>query len=307
MNPVGWSAIWQLLSQTHVSFDSTIPHLGLYCICKYANWSTWSQWLSLKELNESHSVVSDSWWPHGLYRSWNSPGQNTGEGSLSLLQGIFLTRGLNPGLPHCMRILYQLSHKGSTREATKEGLKISNIPNAHQQGSVKANYSTCGHEWNHHAIIIKNEGGISELLWGNLQDSIIKWGKKRSIAVCVICHFLCLYSKKKKSLFFSLHAQKEVLRTVMGDRDRRGAFHLNSLCFGFNHMNEVPCHNIWYLNKQKQRERTVAVLGPQPCEVDICSWTQPGLGGRRRAASETEGGSVPTVWFVQEVNSQQAE
>ena len=34
-------------------------------------------------------------------------------GSLSLLQGIFPTQGLNPGLPHCWRILYQLSDKGS--------------------------------------------------------------------------------------------------------------------------------------------------------------------------------------------------
>ena len=33
--------------------------------------------------------------------------------SLSLLQGIFPTHGLNPGLSHCRRILYQLSHKGS--------------------------------------------------------------------------------------------------------------------------------------------------------------------------------------------------
>ena len=40
---------------------------------------------------------------------WNSPGQNTGVGSLSLLQGIFPTQGSNPGLPHCRRILYQLS------------------------------------------------------------------------------------------------------------------------------------------------------------------------------------------------------
>ena len=42
--------------------------------------------------NESHSVVSDSLWPHGLYSPWNSPGQNTGVGSLSLLQGIFRTQ-----------------------------------------------------------------------------------------------------------------------------------------------------------------------------------------------------------------------
>ena len=52
---------------------------------------------------------------HGLYSSWNSPGQNTGMGNLSLLQGIFPTEGSNPGLLHCRRILYQLSHKGSPK------------------------------------------------------------------------------------------------------------------------------------------------------------------------------------------------
>ena len=61
----------------------------------------------------SCSVVSNSLQPHGLYSPWNSPGQNTGVGSLSLLQGIFPTQGSNPGLPHCRWILYQLSHKGS--------------------------------------------------------------------------------------------------------------------------------------------------------------------------------------------------
>ena len=63
--------------------------------------------------SESRSVVSDSLWPHGLYRPWHSPGQNTGVGGRSLLQGIFPTQGLNPGLPHCRQILHQLSHKGS--------------------------------------------------------------------------------------------------------------------------------------------------------------------------------------------------
>ena len=45
---------------------------------------------------------------------WNSPGQNTGAGSLSLLQGIFLGIG-NPGFPHCRCILYQLNHQGSPK------------------------------------------------------------------------------------------------------------------------------------------------------------------------------------------------
>ena len=65
--------------------------------------------------SESRSVMSDSLWLHGLYSSWSSLGQNTGMGSLSLLQGIFLTQRSNPGLPHCMLILYQLSHKGCPR------------------------------------------------------------------------------------------------------------------------------------------------------------------------------------------------
>ena len=69
--------------------------------------------LSSSKWNESRSVVSDSLWPPGLYSPWNSPGQNTGVGSLSLLQGIFSAQGLNPGLPHCRWTLYQLSYQGS--------------------------------------------------------------------------------------------------------------------------------------------------------------------------------------------------
>ena len=61
--------------------------------------------------SEGQSVMSNSLQPQGLYSPWNSPGQNTGVGSLSLFQGIFPTQGLNPDLPHCRRILYQLSHR----------------------------------------------------------------------------------------------------------------------------------------------------------------------------------------------------
>ena len=60
-------------------------------------------------------VVSDSLRPHGLYGPWNSPGQKTGVGSLSLLQGIFPTQGSNPGLLHCRQIVYHLSPQGSPR------------------------------------------------------------------------------------------------------------------------------------------------------------------------------------------------
>ena len=53
-------------------------------------------------------------WPI-LSREWNSVGQNTRVGSLSLLQGIFPTQGSNPGLLHCRWILYQLNYHESLK------------------------------------------------------------------------------------------------------------------------------------------------------------------------------------------------
>ena len=78
---------------------------------------------TLYATSDSHSGVPSSLRPHGLYSPWDSPGQNTGVGSLSLLQGIFPTQGSNPGLPHCRQILYQLSH----REALYTSSHCSNI------------------------------------------------------------------------------------------------------------------------------------------------------------------------------------
>ena len=77
--------------------EFSFPHL---CLPKSHEW-----------VSESHSVVCNSLQSHRLYSPCNSPGQHTGVGSLSLLQGIFPTQGSNPGLPHWRRILYQLSHK----------------------------------------------------------------------------------------------------------------------------------------------------------------------------------------------------
>ena len=74
-----------------------------------------SDFIIVQSESESFSVMFDSLWPHGLYSPWNSPGQNTDVGSLSLLQGIFPTQKSNPGPPHCRQILFQLSHKGSPR------------------------------------------------------------------------------------------------------------------------------------------------------------------------------------------------
>ena len=51
--------------------------------------------------------------PPRLLCPWNSPGQNTGVGNLSLLQRIFPTQKSNWGLLHCRLILYELSYQGS--------------------------------------------------------------------------------------------------------------------------------------------------------------------------------------------------
>ena len=74
-------------------------------------------WVSSNEMDgkwkllSSVRLIASPW----IYSPWNSPGQNTGMGSLSLLQGIFLTQRSNPGLPPCRQILCWLSHKGSPR------------------------------------------------------------------------------------------------------------------------------------------------------------------------------------------------
>ena len=81
------------------------PSLRWWC------WKGNVEKLDLRELSESCSVMSNTLQCHGLYSPWNSLGRNTGVGSLSLLQGIFPTQGLNLGLPYCRQILYQLSHR----------------------------------------------------------------------------------------------------------------------------------------------------------------------------------------------------
>ena len=85
--------------------DITIIYIYILYIYIY------SHTYKVKE-SESRSVVSDSL---RLYSPWNSPFQNAGVGSLSLLQGIFPARQSNPGLLYYRWIIYQLSHKGSPR------------------------------------------------------------------------------------------------------------------------------------------------------------------------------------------------
>ena len=79
-----------------------MPYWSIYC-------ESWE-----RRESESCSVLSTFCNPMD-FSPWNSPGQNTREGSLSLIQGVFPTQGSISGLLHCRQILYQLSHKGSPR------------------------------------------------------------------------------------------------------------------------------------------------------------------------------------------------
>ena len=102
-------------------FPCPPPPNSSSCLCLECLGSVSSKDKPLCPVNSesvSCSVLSDSLLSHGLQPArllcpWDSPGKNTGVGCHSLLQRIFLTQGLNLGLPHCRQILYCLSHRGS--------------------------------------------------------------------------------------------------------------------------------------------------------------------------------------------------
>ena len=75
------------------------------------------------------------------YSPWSSPGQNTGAGSLSLLQGIFLTQESNPGLPHCRQVLYQLSQREA--QNTTEGCLLTHGLISSPAQTYKADFLFC--------------------------------------------------------------------------------------------------------------------------------------------------------------------
>ena len=74
---------WEIHTETLLTFFCLLIKVG----------SVYATAFNLLLESKGHSAVSDSLRPHGLYSPWNSPGQNTGVGSLSLLQGIFQSRG----------------------------------------------------------------------------------------------------------------------------------------------------------------------------------------------------------------------
>ena len=107
---IRWPKYWSF------SFSPSNEYLGLIFLR--------NDWFDLLAVQGTlKSLLQDHKWNESESRSvclthcnspWNSLGQATGVGSQSLLQEIFPTQGLNPGLPHYRQILYHLSHQGSS-------------------------------------------------------------------------------------------------------------------------------------------------------------------------------------------------
>ena len=124
-----WSFIFLILSKNFVNnkaisvlLRSTLQ--SQFQECSFMSWflTLWSidfVWLVLHDLKVcvSCSVMSNSLQPHELQLArllypWDSPGKNSGVSCHYLLQGIFLTQGMNLGLLYRRWILYLLSHRG---------------------------------------------------------------------------------------------------------------------------------------------------------------------------------------------------
>ena len=102
---------------------------GLYCFC-YVLSDSLAIFVTLKWVKVAQLGLTLR--PHGLYSPWNSPGQNTGVGSLSLFQGVFPTQGSNPDLPHCGQIFTSWT----TRETQVSHTAGGSLP-AEPQGKPK--------------------------------------------------------------------------------------------------------------------------------------------------------------------------
>ena len=144
------------------------------CVCVYLVY-IW-KWKSLSSV---------SLWPHGLHSPWNSPGQNTGVGSLSLLQGIFPIQGSNPGLPHYRRILYQLGYDMQIHTYTNTHIhKSIHIPRASFVAQLVKNSMDC-------IVHGFSESDMTEQL--SLVYTCICMYICVCICICVFIFHVCMY------------------------------------------------------------------------------------------------------------------
>ena len=130
--------------------------------------------------------------PQGLYSPWNSPCQNTEVGSLFLLQGIFPSQGLNPGLPLFRQILYQLGQKGSPRRSEVVANTTTQMsPENSLSESYRRVHSTWGHLYKMSSIrkCVETEvictSEVIDISPGNLDSSLCFF--QPSISHDVLC------------------------------------------------------------------------------------------------------------------------
>ena len=105
---LGHAHLWRKVGTIILPTTSWIPVFPLYRLSLVLELSTILEKVKVKVVQSCPTL----WDPMDCI-VLNSPGQNTGVGSLVLLQQIFLTQELNQGLLHCRWILYQLSYHGS--------------------------------------------------------------------------------------------------------------------------------------------------------------------------------------------------
>ena len=96
------------VKETGIEWLSRLPKITQVASYKEKKWKVKVLVTQLCSTLSLHGL-----WSTRLLCPWNSLGKNTGVGSLSLLQGIFPTKGSNPALLHCRLILYCLSHQAS--------------------------------------------------------------------------------------------------------------------------------------------------------------------------------------------------
>ena len=157
--------------------------------------------------SESCSVLSNPLQPHGLYNPWNSPGQNTGVGSLSLLQGIFTTQGSNPHLPRCRQILYQLSNKESPGILEWYLFKCWIIIHSCLAGKLCSHCLSCPSvlgQWLTGTAL--SPGGANHGAWLSLPIHVIR---SKLVSYALFC--FPPYSVSKEQLFSPPHAPQKFL------------------------------------------------------------------------------------------------
>ena len=136
----------------------------------------------MKSESESGLVVSDYLWPS----PWDSPGQNTGVGSISLLQGIFPTQGLNPRPPNYRQTLYQLSHKEKKSEVAQSYPTLCDLMDYSLSGSsihgifqtrildwVAISFSR-GYSWPRNRTQVSSTAGRCFTIWATREAQCIR-------------------------------------------------------------------------------------------------------------------------------------